>query len=336
MDPSETSVANSLADVGGTADFSGAPPLTAVDTFNVVPTGKQMDMSFLNQEWDDNWDDTKKELYYQVHVVGVRPTPESLAQDATRIMERQAKEAADANDPMKRMQIKELEKKIADFDLKPEEDKARALENVYIMRDALSQLRNHYGRKNALGYKTMKPEYMFGLSSTAQDSTAAAGFEELIKQLQGGTFRVVFPDLRGGGPVTNIEGEKAQASVNRLSTRLPEKDFIQAENDLENWLDMLESRIAKRPIEQIKKARQPAAPAADPSRTPAPSGSPAPAPTPAPSPAQQAASTNPLKEALAQLGEEEVIRGRDGKDIRVRMVKKPDGAVRYVPVGPVQ
>ena len=67
------------------------------------------------------------------------------------------------------------------------------------MRDALNQIRNHYGRDNALGYKAFKPEYMFGLGSQAADGTAAAAFEELIKQLQGGTFRVVFPDLRGGG-----------------------------------------------------------------------------------------------------------------------------------------
>ena len=109
MGPNETSLNNAAAGSGlniaqESAEVEPLPPLNA---FNPTPTGKQMDTEFLNQEWDDNWDDTKKELYYQVHVVGVRPTPESLAQDATRIMERQAKEAAEANDPMKRMQIKE-------------------------------------------------------------------------------------------------------------------------------------------------------------------------------------------------------------------------------------
>lgn len=331
MGPNDTSINNALAGMDVALepdDMYAAPPL---DDIAMAPTGKQMDPSFLDQEWDDNWDDTRKELYYQTHVLGIRPTPESLAQDAAKIMERQAKEAAEANDPMKQMQRKELEMKMAEFSQKPEEDKKRALDNIYIMRDALGQLRNHKGRSAAIGYKVGRPEYAFGLREDAQAGTAAAGFEGLLKQIEGGVFRVVFPELKGAGPVTDVEGQKAQQSVSRLSTKLPMEDFAQAENDIESFLDRLESRVTGRPVEEIVQSRMPAA---EPSRTPSPSGSPAPAgspaPTPAMTPARQAAMTDPIKAAIASLGEETVIGGN-----RARRVVHPDGRITYKVIGPV-
>jgi hypothetical protein len=331
MGPNEQSVYNSLGGLNIAPESGAIDPPPPFEDVSIAPTGKQMDTSFLNQEWDDNWDDARKELYYQVHVMGIRPTPESLAQDATRIMERQAKEAAEANDPMKKMQQDELRLKLEEFQNKPDEEKKRALDNIYIMRDALGQLRNHKGRPAAIGYKVGRPEYMFGLREDAQAGTAAAGFEGLLKQIEGGVFRVVFPELKGAGPVTDVEGQKAQQSVSRLSTKLPMEDFAQAENDIEGFLDRLESRVTGRPVEEIVQSR---APAAEPSRTPAPAGSPAPsgspAPTPAMTPAKQAATTDPIKAAIASLGEETVIGGN-----RARRVVHPDGRVTYKVIGPV-
>lgn len=40
--------------------------------------------------------------------------------------------------------------------------------------------------------------------------------EEKIKQLGGGTFLQAFEGLKGGGQITNIEGEKATVAINRL------------------------------------------------------------------------------------------------------------------------
>jgi hypothetical protein len=91
-DPNEASLVNSLADMG--ADMSGytdAPP----DVVATAPTGEQMDLSFLSQEWDDNWDDVRKELYYRTHVLGIAPTPQSAAQDAKSMMQAQQQAAND-------------------------------------------------------------------------------------------------------------------------------------------------------------------------------------------------------------------------------------------------
>lgn len=328
-DPNQTSIGNALA--GNEYGYTNAPPIQDPASFAIAPTGEQMDLEFLNEPFNENWDNTKKSLWGQKWVAGISPTPASAATDAKALMAEERKRAAEANDPMKKMQQEELRLKLEEFQKKPDEDKKRSLDNIYIMRDALNQLRNHKGRGGAIGYKVGRPEYMFGFADEAQAGTAAAGFEGLLKQIEGGVFRVVFPELKGAGPVTDVEGQKAQQSVSRLSTKLPMEDFSQAENDIESFLDRLESRMTGRPVEEIMQSR---APAAEPSRTPAPAGSPAPsgspAPTPAMTPARQAAATDPFKAALASLGDETVLGNN-----RLQRVVHPDGRVTYKVIGPV-
>ena len=326
-DPNDTSVGNALA--GPEYSYTDAPLIEDSASFAIQPTGEQMDLQFLNEPYSEKWDDSKKMLWEQKWVTGISPTPASAAKDAKAMADDQRKRAAEANDPMKKMQEQELRLKLEEFQNSPDENKKRSLDNIYIMRDALNQLRNHKGRSGAIGYKVGRPEYMFGMREDAQAGTAAAGFEGLLKQIEGGVFRVVFPELKGAGPVTDIEGQKAQQSISRLSTKLPMEDFSQAENDIEGFLDRLESRMTGRAVEEIVQSR---APAAQPSRTPAPAGSPSPtgSPAPAPTPARQAAMTDPIKAAIAGLGEETVIGGN-----RAQRVVYPDGRVTYKVIGPV-
>jgi len=49
-----------------------------------------------------------------------------------------------------------------------------------------------------------------------------------VEQLQGGVFKEAFRSLRGGGQITEKEGEKASAALARLSTAQGEKAFRQA------------------------------------------------------------------------------------------------------------
>jgi hypothetical protein len=56
-------------------DFGGVPQLS--------PTGMQMDLGFLDQEFDEeNMTDLQKEIWYQTHVEGLLPTPESAGRYA--------------------------------------------------------------------------------------------------------------------------------------------------------------------------------------------------------------------------------------------------------------
>jgi hypothetical protein len=58
-----------------------------------------------------------------------------------------------------------------------------------------------------------------------------------LKQLRGQAFLKAFQMLKGGGTITNLEGSKAEASLNRLSDRVlfgSKQEVLQALDELEN------------------------------------------------------------------------------------------------------
>jgi len=102
------------------------PPLAAVD---VVPTGSQMSQEFLNQPFDPNWDDAKKELWGAKWETGVNMTPSDAAREAFKIREDQRKRELDARekagDPIrqatlegKQMKLNEAKRVEAEFQIK--------------------------------------------------------------------------------------------------------------------------------------------------------------------------------------------------------------------------
>jgi hypothetical protein len=58
--------------------------------------------------------------------------------------------------------------------------------------------------------------------------TQAAGFDALLEQVQGGAFLKAFADLRGGGSITQIEGEKATTALTRVKRAQSEIEFVRA------------------------------------------------------------------------------------------------------------
>lgn len=57
-------------------------------------------------------------------------------------------------------------------------------------------------------------------------------FQPYINQLKGQAFLQAYQDLKGGGHITEIEGEKAEQAIVRLSQTQSEKDFANALKDL--------------------------------------------------------------------------------------------------------
>lgn len=76
--------------------------------------------------------------------------------------------------------------------------------------------------------------------------TDAAGFVARLKQLEGRGFMEIFPTLKGGGSITETEGVKAQASVNRMATATNEKEFIAAAQDFKSEMYRLKKLVADR------------------------------------------------------------------------------------------
>lgn len=61
--------------------------------------------------------------------------------------------------------------------------------------------------------------------------SARANFMAKLGQLQSQAFLEAFNNLRGGGQISNVEGDKATSAINRMSTTQDEKGFRDAAND---------------------------------------------------------------------------------------------------------
>jgi hypothetical protein len=57
-------------------------------------------------------------------------------------------------------------------------------------------------------------------------------FRALLDQLRGQVFLQAFNALRGGGHITEVEGQKAEAALARLNTDMSREDFIRALQDI--------------------------------------------------------------------------------------------------------
>jgi hypothetical protein len=79
----------------------------------------------------------------------------------------------------------------------------------------------HPGFQDYVG-ATLKPGARF------IEGTNAAGYEAFQKQLEGKAFTEAFDTLRGGGSITEKEGEKATAAKLRMSKAQNEKEYMEA------------------------------------------------------------------------------------------------------------
>ena len=76
--------------------------------------------------------------------------------------------------------------------------------------------------------------------------TDAAGFRAIQKQIEGGAFKEAFETLKGGGQITEIEGEKATRALLRLDTALSEKEYKAAAEEFIQELEKLEDIARER------------------------------------------------------------------------------------------
>lgn len=61
---------------------------------------------------------------------------------------------------------------------------------------------------------------------------SATRFESYHNQLKGKAFLAAFESLKGGGQITEIEGQKAEQAISRLNLAMSEKDYKEALQDL--------------------------------------------------------------------------------------------------------
>lgn len=76
--------------------------------------------------------------------------------------------------------------------------------------------------------------------------TDAAGFKARLKQIQGTQFLQAFETLKGGGQITQVEGEKAQAAIARMDASQSEEDFKAAAEEFKGVIEAGLARARKR------------------------------------------------------------------------------------------
>jgi len=83
----------------------------------------------------------------------------------------------------------------------------------------------HPGFKAAVGASSLFPTI---------PGSKAADFEARLDEIKGGAFLEAYNTLRGGGSITEVEGQKATQAITRMSTAQSEREFIDAARDFQN------------------------------------------------------------------------------------------------------
>lgn len=111
------------------------------------------------------------------------------------------------------------------------EETARTLEgqqvNAVNQADQMLQTIDSTLNDPALGYAT-GANSVFGYIP----GTGARRAKSKIDQLKGQTFLQAYERLKGGGVITEIEGQKAEQAIARLDAGMKDEDFVQALNEL--------------------------------------------------------------------------------------------------------
>jgi hypothetical protein len=136
---------------------------------------------------------------------------------------------------------------------------------------ALNTIDQMIGQRDAKGnlIKGEKPhpgfEYAVGFNLPVQmiPGTEAANFKTLFDQIKGSAFLQAFETLKGGGQISEKEGEKATSALNRMSLAQTELEFIKAALEFKS---VVQSGIANA---KAKTSSSAAAPAAAASKAPA-------------------------------------------------------------------
>ncbi len=96
------------------------------------------------------------------------------------------------------------------------------------------------GKLANTGVKKPHPGFSVGVGASAQPGmqyvpgTDKAGFYALKDQVLGGAFMEAYKTLKGGGQITEVEGQKATSAITRMSTAQSEVEFVKAAREFQS------------------------------------------------------------------------------------------------------
>jgi len=116
--------------------------------------------------------------------------------------------------------------------------------NARTMSDLFSRIRNHRGRAAVLNSNLGTLNPMLRIPNSAE-----LDFNSILKELQGDVFMTAYEGLKGGGQITEIEGEKAEQAIQNMTINQTEQQFMES-------LDILENIVMQATQEAINKANK--------------------------------------------------------------------------------
>lgn len=108
-------------------------------------------------------------------------------------------------------------------------DAPQAIQQAQNSLTLLDDLLKHPGLGSSVGVERIAPLRLI-------PGTPQADFESRLGQIQGQSFLQAFESLKGGGQITEIEGQKATQAINRMSAATSEREFRTAVSDLQQVL----------------------------------------------------------------------------------------------------
>jgi hypothetical protein len=103
-------------------------------------------------------------------------------------------------------------------------------QNTAYAQNILKNIVTHPGLEADVGLRSYLPVVR---------GTDRANFRSLRNQINGTAFLQAFQTLRGGGQISNVEGDKATSAITRLNDpNIDKESFVQAANELYNILDV--------------------------------------------------------------------------------------------------
>lgn len=110
-------------------------------------------------------------------------------------------------------------------------------DNANFVKGKVKELLDHPGRDIATGMSSVIPTV---------PGTKQADFVNRLDQLQGDAFLQAFESLKGGGQITEIEGQKAQQAINRMNRGTTKEEFDAAAKDFLSVVNALEARTKEK------------------------------------------------------------------------------------------
>lgn len=118
----------------------------------------------------------------------------------------------------------------------------RVEQNADYLISKVDELITHPGFERSVGIKG--PGLLFGLRDKPISGTREADWMSRFDEIGGRTFLEAFETLRGGGQITEKEGEKATQALNRMRTTTSEEEFKLAAKDF--------TEIVKRGVDRTR------------------------------------------------------------------------------------